>query len=304
MLELVLATDLEALQPIEFNYDALRSALDAKLEKYRNLVIEDKDIPDARKDRADLNKLADGISAERIRIKKQYLEPYTRFEKQLNELVDMIKKPNAEIDSKIKDFEARKKKEKRDAIDAFYKANVKDLSGFLTLDKIYNTKWDTAAAKVIDITQEMIKIFERVKTDLDAIKSMNLKHETPVISKYIERLNLGDALAESARLIALDEKAAAIKASVKPQTQRIEPNCVQAPLHAFEPQEAQNETEQPQQAVQAEPAVSPHAEFEEELIRMDFRVWATDTQLQALAAFLKSNNIKYGRVPTEQKEDI
>jgi hypothetical protein len=305
MLELVLATDLEALQPIEFNYDALRSALDAKLEKYRNLVIEDKDIPDARKDRADLNKLADGISAERIRIKKQYLEPYTRFEKQLNELVDMIKKPNAEIDSKIKDFEARKKKEKRDAIDAFYKANVKDLSGFLTLDKIYNTKWDTAAAKVIDITQEMIKIFERVKTDLDAIKSMNLKHETPVISKYIERLNLGDALAESARLIALDEKAAAIKASVKPQTQRIEPNYVQAPLHAFEPQEAQNETEQPQQAVQAEPVTTPEAEQVPEAVRhMDFRVWATNTQLQMLAEFLKSNNIKYGRVPTEQKEDI
>lgn len=297
MLELVLATDLEKLQPIEFNYDALRSALDAKLEKYRNLVIEDKDIPDAKKDRADLNKLADGISAERIRIKKQYLEPYTRFEKQLNELVDMIKKPNAEIDSKIKDFEARKKKEKRDAIDAFYKANVKELSGFLTLDKIYNTKWDTAAAKVIDITQEMIKIFERVKTDLDAIKSMNLKHETPVISKYIERLNLGDALAESARLIALDEKAAAIKSTAKPQ----------APLHEETPQEKQSIPEQPQQTIKAEPAVSPHVEFEEELIRMDFRVWATDTQLQALAEFLKSNNIKYGRVPEqvpEQKEAI
>lgn len=289
MLELILKTDLESLQPIEFNYEALYAALNAKMEKYRNLVIEEKDIPDAKKDRADLNKLADGINAERIRIKKQYLEPYAAFERKLNELVDMVKDPCGAIDGKIKEFEARRKKEKRDAIEAFYTANVKELNDFLTFDKIYNVKWDTAAAKVIDITQEMMRTFERVKADLDALKSMKLRQETPVISKYLERLNLGDALAENARLLSLDEKAASIKPSAAQSEEIRKPTPIQAEP-ANEPQTA-SETAQ-------------EAEPDDQAFVTDFRVYANKAQLQALAAFMKLNNIRYGRVPQEQKEAI
>lgn len=295
-LELILKTDIENLQPIEFNYDNLKSALDVKLERYRNLVIEDKDVPDAKKDRAELNKLADALNSEKIRVKKMCLEPYNDFEKKVKELIGMVNGPVSEIDGKIKEFEARKKKEKRDTLERFYKDNVKDLGEILTFDKIYNIKWETAAAKVIDITQEMMTTFERVKTDLNAIKSMKMKHETPVISKYLERLNLGDALAEDIRLRAMDEKAAELKAPEALPTHRLH---IEANAQEAEPEQ------EPENVQTSEPS-NPQEEFkaEEPVIMTDFRVWATSAQLQVLAAFLKSNNIKYGRVPTEQKEAI
>ncbi|HPK52818.1 MAG TPA: DUF1351 domain-containing protein [Smithellaceae bacterium] len=295
-LELILKTDIENLQPIEFNYDNLKSALNVKLERYRNLVIEDKDVPDAKKDRAELNKLADALNSEKIRVKKMCLEPYNDFEKKVKELIGMVNGPVSEIDGKIKKFEARKKKEKRDTLERFYKDNVKDLGEILTFDKIYNIKWETAAAKVVDITQEMMTTFERVKTDLNAIKSMKMKHETPVISKYLERLNLGDALAEDIRLRAMDEKAAELKAPEALPTHRLH---IEANAQEAEPEQ------EPENVQTSEPS-NPQEEFkaEEPVIMTDFRVWATSAQLQVLAAFLKSNNIKYGRVPTEQKEAI
>src|SRR5574343_344323 len=104
-MELVLTTDLTALPPVTFNFDELKGVLNAKLEKYRNLVITDDDMKAAKADRAELNKLIASIDAERKKIKKQYLEPYDKFEAQLKEILSMIEQPCAEIDGKVKDFE-------------------------------------------------------------------------------------------------------------------------------------------------------------------------------------------------------
>jgi len=297
-MELILSTDLTALQPIEFNYDALRAALDAKLEKYRNLIIEDADIPDAKKDRADLNKLTDSINAERIRIKKQYLEPYDKFESKLKELTGMISKPAGEIDSKIKEFETRLKKEKRAAIERFYKDNVKDLSGMLTLEKIYNPKWDNAGTKLMDVTQEIMASFERVQSDLDTIKSMTLKHETAVLGKYIETLNLGEAIKENSRLLAI-ETAAAEREAEKVITP---PAPVQRPVEAYTAPAILEKVEEAQEAQPVIPQKTATPDIvipavAEELITVDIRVKGTQSQLEKLIEFLAESKIEYGEVP-------
>ena len=60
-------------------------------------------------------------------------------------------------------------------------------------------------------------------------------------------------------------------------------------------------TEKRVQEVRAETAASviPDAETESEapLHVIDFRVWVNDEQMASLRDFLKSNNIRYGRVP-------
>ena len=45
------------------------------------------------------------------------------------------------------------------------------------------------------------------------------------------------------------------------------------------------------------PPTEPEGDFTQVLNPVDFRVWATREQLMRLKAFLKENNIKYGRVP-------
>lgn len=323
-MELILTTDIEHLQPIEFNYESIKETLNVKLERYRNLVIEEKDVKDAKQDRAELNKLADALNSEKIRVKKQCLEPYNDFENKIKELIGMINQPASEIDKKVKEFEEAKKKEKREAVERFFKDNVHDLSGMLTLEKIYNPKWDNAGSKLMDITQEIMTRFESVQSDLGTIKSMALKHETAVISKYTETLNLGEAIKENNRLIAIEtaaaEREAAIKkaaadkaareAAEREAAERAE--AEKAAAQAFTPavkenpvSEAYDASTASEKAESTAEIIIPHEAPATPVVKMiDFRVWVTDEQRIKLATFLKANNIKYGKVPTEQKEAV
>lgn len=307
--ELIIKTDLEHLPPIEFNYESLKEQLDVKLERYRNLVIEEKDIPDAKKDRAELNKLSEAIDNERKRVKKLYSRPIDAFEKKMKDLTAMIGQPVSEIDSKIKEYEARKKQEKRAAIERYYKDNVKDLADILTLDKIYNPKWENATVKPIDATQEMYDIFERLRSDLATIKSMNLPHETAVIAKLADNLNLGEALKENARLTAIEESAAKREAERKAEEERAAAREAQKQAETFEEvketaetvEETKPEPEETSPVIEAPKVIAP---TEEPLQQIDFRVWVTAEQKRKLAEFIKSNNIRYGKVPTEQREAV
>lgn len=62
-LEFVMQTDLATALPavLEFNYDTLKSALAARMDLYRGLVVTEDGIKAAKQDRADLNKLREAI---------------------------------------------------------------------------------------------------------------------------------------------------------------------------------------------------------------------------------------------------
>jgi hypothetical protein len=280
-MELVLTTDLTALPPVTFNFDELKGVLNAKLEKYRNLVITDDDMKAAKADRAELNKLIASIDAERKKIKKQYLEPYDKFEAQLKEILSMIEQPCAEIDGKVKDFESRQKNAKRNSIQKFFDDNVKNLSGKVTLEKIYNPKWNTQAESLISITQEIMDIFSRVSSDITTIKTMNLKYEATVLDKLYETLNLGEALKENVRLMAIDA-AEAERIAQKP----IEP-------HTDEKQACGAITQPEQKKPTAEVYDLPTGK----IYTVDIRVQGTQAQLEHLLEYLAANKIKYGEVP-------
>ena len=72
MMELILTTPIEDLTPklIGFNNEEIISQLKPQLEKYKNNIYTEEDIPNAKADRANLNKLKDAVDNERKRIKK------------------------------------------------------------------------------------------------------------------------------------------------------------------------------------------------------------------------------------------
>lgn len=72
---------------------------------------------EAKKDRASLNKLRSAFEDERKRIKKLYMDPYNRFEKQVKEVIALIDEPIRLIDAQIKEVEENKKLQKRKDIE-------------------------------------------------------------------------------------------------------------------------------------------------------------------------------------------
>lgn len=271
-MEFKMMTVLESVLPKEilFNYEELKSELAEKLEKYNRMVVTEDGLAAAKKDRAALNKLLKALDDKRIEVKRELLKPFGEFEAQVKEIQAMIAKPVGVIDAQIKAFDDAKKQEKESAIRGIYAANIGNLGELLPIERLWNPRWLNVTYRMEDIEKEIVDAVFKVGNDLKIIRVTCGDYAEQVTDKYLQSLDMSAALSEKARL---EEQAEALK-KVVPQ----EPKVHVAPNDGI-------------------PPVEPEGDFTQVLNPVDFRVWATREQLMRLKAFLKENNIKYGRVP-------
>ena len=72
--------EMQELEPIKFNYEEIKQELALQLQKYKNIVFEESDIQEAKKTRADLNRLKKQVNDKKIEVKNEFIKPYTDFE--------------------------------------------------------------------------------------------------------------------------------------------------------------------------------------------------------------------------------
>lgn len=276
-MELILKTDVRGLVPeiIEFNYEELQAQLGERLEKYRTLVVAEDGIKAAKSDRAALNKLRTALEDSRKEVKADCLRPYESFEVKIKALTGMIDVAIRNIDTQVKGFEEAKKQEKRAEIEAFFAENIGGLAELLPLEKLWNPKWLNTTAKLPAVQEEILTAIRRVKNDIGIIRAMRVECEAQMIDRYLQTLNMSDALAEKARFEEHQKRLAAYQAHSQQQAP------ADKPAPAAQPEEPAQET--------------PTAEHTE-LRQIDFRVWVTPGQMRALRQFLLDNKIRYGRV--------
>lgn len=284
--------DDEFLTNINFNYDELKQELAVRLDKYRNLVYSEDSIKEAKADRATLNKFKNAIEERRKEIKKQCMAPYEEFEKKIKDIVAIIDEPILAIDGQIKEYDRIKKEEKQDAIKQFYTDKVADLKDLVPFDKVFNPRWLNATYKETDIQKEITDLFIKVEDDMKVISELQSEYELQIKDIYLREFDLTAALQEKKRL---EEQSAKMAEYNRQQEER-----------KRQAQESQTEVTRPQSSVKPENKVvlTPGVEPDDKMFMLDFRVWATTEQLRALKQFLVDNGIKYGKVPTEEREAI
>ena len=123
---------------LDWNFEELNAQLDEQLEKYRGLTFTDDQMPEAKKTRAALNKVATEINNRKISVKKEFCAPYEQFEAQAKVLINKIKDVSGSIDRQVKDYEESKKEEKRKRIEAWWAENGKQT---VELEKIWKDSW-------------------------------------------------------------------------------------------------------------------------------------------------------------------
>ena len=72
--------EMQELKPINFNYKEIKQELTIQLQKYKNIAFKEEDIQEAKKTRADLNRLKKEVNDKKIKIKNEFIKPYTDFE--------------------------------------------------------------------------------------------------------------------------------------------------------------------------------------------------------------------------------
>lgn len=197
--------EMQELKPIEFNYEEIKQELAIQLQKYQNIVFEEKDIQEAKKTRADLNRLKKQVNDKKIEVKNDFIKPYTDFETKIKEIIAMIDRPCLEIDKQIKAFEEKQKEIKKNEIQQIYEENVKSLKEMLPLQKIWNEKWLNSTYKIRDIELEILGTIDRVRTDLNVIEEMQSEFEVQLKDKYLLTLDLTSVMQEKTRLEKIKE---------------------------------------------------------------------------------------------------
>lgn len=270
-------TQATPLQPVQWNHEEVKQWLSQQLESYTGRVYTEKDIPTAKSDRAKLNHVRDALDQRRKDVKKMYLDTYTEFECQVKELVGMVEQCSGAIDAQVKAFEQAQKDAKLQDCKDIFAEWVKELSGQLPFDKIYNPRWLNKSFSLDAVEKEIRDELAKIRANLVAIKAAASETDLDAATtEYLQTLDLAQTIQ---KLEAIKRQREIREASKQQMVPEEPPRSVSAPSF-------------PPASVQAD--LVPR---DLEVLVKDFRVQATREQLRLLREFLIGNNIKYGSVP-------
>lgn len=266
--------EMQALEPIKFNYEEIKQQLSEQLKKYDDIVYTEETMNLAKTDRATLNKVKKAINDEKIRVKNYILEDYmTNFEPKCKELMEMIETVSEKIDIQVKAFEQKSKDAKLKDIMNYWIDNIGEFNDLIDFDLVFEERWLNVTYSINTIQGEINHIIEKAKMDIatidNTVTDSNINKQVKAF--YFKNINNSSALG-----LALNE------------ARRIEE--INQNLDTLEKkQELSNNPETEKQIIKNIPS-------KEGLKQLDFRVWGTKEQLIKLKNFLNENNIEYGRV--------
>lgn len=274
---------------IVWNKDEITEVVQAAMRKYDGLVFSEDDLADAKAARANLNSLKKAISDKRIQIKKQVMEPYEKFEKEVKEVVALIDKPVDAIDKQIKEFEAKQKEEKRQEIEAYFQS-INDIEN-VTFAMVYDERYMNTTYTMKKVKDEVKLKVDKIKVDLEAISRFDEDFAFIAKDNYFRTLDINKALNEAYRIRDLKQAEAAKKAKQEAERAAME----EAKKHEAEAKKAIEEERIKQLADKLvkelnAPETDP---VEEKLYTITLTMYGTKSALEGLKQYMLDNVIRY-----------
>ncbi|KAA8502008.1 DUF1351 domain-containing protein [Mediterraneibacter catenae] len=208
MMELKIISPQEGgfIKEIRWNNEELKAEISEKMQEYKSLAFTAETIQDAKKDRAKLNKLRTAFEDECKKVKKQCMEPYEKFERQVKELTALIDEPIRLIDSQIKEVEEKCRNDKRKEIENLFRTI--GFQPFVTLEKIWDEKWLNASVSMSRVEDQMKTCMYQIGNDVTTINNLP-EFSFEAMEVYKKSLNLTTAIQEGQRLSEIQKRKAA-----------------------------------------------------------------------------------------------
>ena len=307
-IEIYTPTHGQPLPPVEWNYEAVKQWISDGLAAYEGRVYTEDTVAEAKRDRANLNKLSKALEDKRKELKSVYLTPYNSFEAQAKELVAMIKKQSDAIDAQVKAYDQKRRDEKLEKIKTeLYAPMIGDLAELVPYQRLHDPKWLNVTVGMAAISEALSAKIESIAAGLATLDKLELPEDVAgqVKAEFLKSYDLGAAMAAKDRIMDERERMVRYLAAQSAARATQEDREEMTPPVEEKPSETQKvgtgEIQEPSSwghendKEAQETGVGKNAA--ESLMQLDFRVWVTHSQMMALREFLVSNNIKYGKVP-------
>ncbi len=182
---------------ISTNFEEIKTALSDQMQVYKDLDVTEENKTERKKDIATLRKIIKAVSDKRIEVKKECLKPYDAFEKQANELIDIINEPVRLIDNQVKEYEDKQRLQKIESIKTIFcevMEKYPDISNQVGLESFYDDKWENVATSLKSIKEEITAKSERINNEVTVIKSMVSDRQEYALMGYWTDFNLAKAV--------------------------------------------------------------------------------------------------------------
>lgn len=181
------------------NFEEIKALVQDKADHYANMVYTEDDLPQAKKDKATLNKFIKAIEDRRKEVKKACMQPYESFETQVKELVTICNKPVQAISELVEIADNKAKDERLEELTEFFKS--KDRPEWLEFSRILDPKWLNRSTKVSAAEEAIEEVLKRVNSDVKTLETLEYSFEA--IDAYKRTLSLADAIREGQRIAEL-----------------------------------------------------------------------------------------------------
>lgn len=277
---------------IGFNFEEIKEKLNSELEIYKNMIFTEESKTEAKKTIASLRKLKKSVNDKKLEVKKSFMIPYTNFEAQVKELDNLIDEPINFINNQVEEFERKRVEEKKALISEIYAeimAEHEEASGYLPLQRIYDSKWENATTTKKAITETITERVDHVEKDLGIIRSMGSEFEDKGIEKYKATLELSDAIEimnqyqkQKEEILRRQEEEAKRKAEEEARKASEADSVIDTPM-----QEAPvTQTAPEEKFIEPKPVNNS----------IVYEIIADPFQIVQLEAFMRENDIKFSRI--------
>lgn len=198
---------------VTFNFEEMKEFLSDRVEEFKTATFTDDSIKSAKTVVAQLRKEQAAFKSRIIEVKKEFMLPFENFKKQADELTNLYDEPINFINNQVADYEQRRKKEKKLLIKNIYESIVIEYQDFISLEKIYNPKWENATFSKKAISEEIGQVYASTKTAIETICNMNSEAQEKALQSYKQNLSLTDAIsyinnyeAQKAQILAREQE--------------------------------------------------------------------------------------------------
>ncbi|WP_418431717.1 DUF1351 domain-containing protein [Blautia sp.] len=179
---------------IKVNFEELENGLREKLAEYEGAVFTEESRTTAKGELANLRKLRKEIEDSRKQVKAEWMKPYDAFKVRVDGLLEIVDKPVNLIDSQLKEMEAVRVAKRKEDIQALYDSAIGEMQEYLSLEKIYDTKWENSSVKLPAVKKAMIELIGKVYEEVTTIKNMDSEVVPKALEMYKRDLSLANAV--------------------------------------------------------------------------------------------------------------
>lgn len=263
---------LEQLPIIKATLENLSIEIKEKVDNATSLVCNEDTVQEVKKTRAELNKEFNDLETQRKEVKNAIMSKYDEFEVIYKENVsNLYKQADATLKEKIDNVENDLKKEKEEELREFFNQHCEvNNIDFITFENLNLNI--TLSASIKSLKQQIIDFITKVANDLKLIELEEFKDE--ILIDYTQTLDFTKS-----------------KLNIVERHKRLE--ALQQAREDFEERKKQEEKIEERVEKVIEITTPKEIIEDQDIVKVQFTITTTKTNIIKLKEFLKENNIDY-----------